>query len=104
MDTWADKTTLRQAEVPSHWILLPELQLKRVGSFSWAFITHNFYKCDDPDGTNGTIRALLANVVTDLLNGDILGDLNVVLASGEKDECLKLEDNQKHEDQKSPQF
>jgi hypothetical protein len=106
MDTGADKTILRQAEDPWYLTLLSGLQLRGEGGLSWASVTEDFYKFDDPDGTKGTIKPLVTDVATNLLGRDILVDLNVVLASGGKEQCVKIEDYhyQKHHDPRKPQL
>jgi hypothetical protein len=52
-----------------------------------------------PDGTNGTIRPLLANMATNFLYRDIIEDLNMVLVREEEGECLQRHFYQKYQDQ-----
>lgn len=70
-----------------------------VGGLSWAFTTQDFNRWEDPDGRNGTIRPLVADVTTNLLGRDFLEYLNA-LATG-KWECLQIEYYQNYQDQKN---
>lgn len=70
-----------------------------VGGLSWAFITQDFYRWEDPDGRNGIIRPLVADVTTNLLGRDILEYLNA-LATGEW-KCLQFRILPKNQDQKN---
>lgn len=104
IDTGADKTILKQSEIPLHWKLLPGPQLMGVGGASPAFITKEPYRWEDPDGTFGTIRPLVADVTTNLLGRDILEDLNVVLATSTEAGHLQANKITKRLTKQNPQF
>ena len=67
-----------------------------VGGLSQALITQDFYKREDAHGTNGTIRHLITDVTTNLIDRDDLEDLEVVHVSEEQGECLQIEKYKKY--------
>lgn len=57
-----DKSILSQTELSLH--LTPN---NGIGDPFQAFTVQDFYRCEDLDGTQRTIRPLIVNVVTNLL-------------------------------------
>lgn len=92
IDTGADRTILRQQEVPQDWQLIPGPQLLGIGGTSHACITKQTYRWEDPDGATGLIRPLVAQVATNLLGRDILQALDVVLTTQPERDHIKIED------------
>ena len=88
-DIGADRTILRQQEIPCDWQLIPGPQLIGIGGTSHAFITKQAYKWEDLDGATGLIRPLVARVTTNLLWRDILQTLEVVLTTQPEREGAK---------------
>lgn len=81
IDTGADKTILRQAEVPQSWELLPGPRLHGVGGLTQAFRTRDSLVWEDPEGTTGRFQPLIADISTNLLGRDLLESLDVVISS-----------------------
>jgi hypothetical protein len=92
IDTGADRTILKEQEIPRDWQLIPGPQLIGMGGTSHAFITKQAYKGEDPDGATGLIRPLEAQVVTNLLGSDISQALEVVLTTQTKRDHVTIED------------
>ena len=92
IDTGADRTILRQQEIPCDWQLIPGPQLIGIGGTSHAFITKQAYKLGDLDGATSLIRPLMAQVATSLLGRDILQALEVVLTTQPERDHITIED------------
>ena len=81
IDTGADRTIIKQQEIPPDWPLLPGPKLLGIGGPSQSYITKNVYTWEDPDGNTGQIHPLIAPTNINLLGRDILEALDVVIAT-----------------------
>ena len=61
-DIGADRTILRQQEIPCDWQLIPGPQLIGIGGTSHAFITKQAYKWEDLDEATGLIYPLVVQL------------------------------------------
>ena len=93
IDTGADKTILRQPEVPHDWQLISGPQLLGIGGSSHAFVTKQAYRWEDRDGATGLICPLIAQVVTNLLGRKISQALEIVLITQSERDHIKIDDN-----------
>lgn len=98
IDTGAERTVLRQEEVPPSWKLVPGPPLLGVGGQSSSYETANPLRWVDPDGNRGQICPLVAPGLTaNLLGQDILGATEAFITTDHKaffDDVLDEEEYQ----------
>lgn len=82
IDTGADRTVLREEEVPPTWELADGPSILGVGGNSRSKETVALMKWVSPDGEQGKIRPLVAkNLTVNLLGQDMLGQMDAVVTT-----------------------
>lgn len=91
IDTGADRTVLRQQEIPCDWQLIPGPQFLGIGGTSHSFITKKAYRWENPWWSCSLIWPLVAQVATNLLKIDILQALEEVLTTQPERDHITIE-------------